>query len=229
MTIRVAFGQAAPQEAVERAAEQAVQRAVEQAVEQAAQQGAEQAAGRAGSQTRDQIREQVRRDVQRALQAAGVSPGEGGGRLMVPPPPPPPPPRGIGILRGPDGQPVFTTGTGVPPGVATNDFPPQLVDISIAFFVTIATIFIGTPLARAFARRMDRRGAPAAAAPVEVVSRLDRIEQAVDAIAVEVERISEGQRYVTKVMGETRALAAPNEAAANEVRIAERAVRDRVG
>ncbi len=35
-----------------------------------------------------------------------------------------------------------------------------------------------------------------------VSPRLDRLENAVDAIAIEIERISEGQRFVTKVMTE---------------------------
>jgi hypothetical protein len=41
--------------------------------------------------------------------------------------------------------------------------PPQAVDISIAFFAMIAFIVVGFPLARAFARRMDRRGEAAVA------------------------------------------------------------------
>ena len=41
---------------------------------------------------------------------------------------------------------------------------------------------------------------PADLASIE--SRLARIEQAVDAIAVETERISEGQRFTTKVLSE---------------------------
>ena len=32
--------------------------------------------------------------------------------------------------------------------------------------------------------------------------RLERIEQAIDAVAVEVERIAEGQRFVTKLLAE---------------------------
>ena len=36
----------------------------------------------------------------------------------------------------------------------------------------------------------------------DVTSRLERIEQAVDAIAIEVERISEGQRFTTKLLTE---------------------------
>lgn len=36
-------------------------------------------------------------------------------------------------------------------------------------------------------------------------ARLDRLEQAMDAIAIEIERISEGQRFVTKVLTERNA------------------------
>ena len=88
-----------------------------------------------------------------------------------------------------------------------NVIPPQAVDISVAFFVMIAFIIVGLPLARAFARRMDRRGETASAS--EVAPRLDRIEQAIEAIAIEVERVSEGQRYTTKAISELRGLPAP--------------------
>jgi hypothetical protein len=36
----------------------------------------------------------------------------------------------------------------------------------------------------------------------DVLARLERMEQALDAIAVEVERISEGQRFTTKLLAE---------------------------
>jgi hypothetical protein len=89
-----------------------------------------------------------------------------------------------------------------------NVIPPQAVDISVAFFVMVAFIIVGLPLARAFARRMDRRGESASAS--EVTPRLDRIEQAIEAIAIEVERVSEGQRYTTKAISDLRALPAAN-------------------
>jgi hypothetical protein len=38
--------------------------------------------------------------------------------------------------------------------------------------------------------------------PPDVTARLDRMEQAIDAIAVEIERISEGQRFTTKLLSE---------------------------
>jgi len=82
--------------------------------------------------------------------------------------------------------------------------PPEAVDISIAFFVTMAIIIIGLPIARAFARRMDRRAAGPAQIPNEVSARLSQLTQAVDAIALEVERISEGQRFTTRLLSEQR-------------------------
>jgi|SRR5688572_7731795 len=89
-----------------------------------------------------------------------------------------------------------------------NVIPPQAVDISVAFFMMLAFIIVGLPLARAFARRMDRRGQPAPAS--EIAPRLDRIEQAIEAIAIEVERVSEGQRYTTKAIADLRGLPASN-------------------
>ncbi len=74
------------------------------------------------------------------------------------------------------------------------------VFIPLGFFAMVATMAIGVPLARAFARRMERESKTPVAR--EITSRLERIEQAVDAIAIEVERISEGQRFTTKLLTE---------------------------
>ena len=38
--------------------------------------------------------------------------------------------------------------------------------------------------------------------PLELQGRLERMEQAIDSIAVEVERISEGQRFTTKLLSD---------------------------
>jgi hypothetical protein len=96
-------------------------------------------------------------------------------------------------------QPQFDTENIIPRGV---------VDMSVAFFVMLAFVIVGLPLARAFARRMDRRSEPASAG--EIAPRLDRIEQAIEAIAIEVERVSEGQRYTTKAISDLRGLPASN-------------------
>lgn len=76
--------------------------------------------------------------------------------------------------------------------------------------VSLALIFaVGLPLAITSGIRMlrrDRNRPPAL--PNEVMERMARIENAVESIAVEVERISEGQRFVTKLMNESRQLGA---------------------
>jgi hypothetical protein len=54
-------------------------------------------------------------------------------------------------------------------------------------------------------RRRRRRVAPRPdQLPVESATRLERLEQGMEAIAIEIERISEGQRFVTKLLSESQ-------------------------
>jgi hypothetical protein len=65
-------------------------------------------------------------------------------------------------------------------------------------FVLMSAFFV-------FARRRwrkSRRSAPTLPAPDS--DRLQRLEHGMEAIAIEVERISEGQRFVTRLLSETR-------------------------
>lgn len=80
-----------------------------------------------------------------------------------------------------------------------------------AWFLGGMLIVLGVfPMAIAHARRIWRRPATISGEmPAELTDRLNRLEQAVDAVAVELERVGEGQRYVTKVFTESqRALGA---------------------
>ena len=58
------------------------------------------------------------------------------------------------------------------------------------------------PISIGITRRLLRRAT--AAVPDTIAPRLDRLEQAVDAVAIEIERISEGQRFVTKLLSESQ-------------------------
>lgn len=69
-----------------------------------------------------------------------------------------------------------------------------------AFAMTII-IVIAVPLVKAYARKIENQS-KVAPVPIEVINRLERMEQAIDSIAVEVERISEGQRFTTKLLSE---------------------------
>ena len=80
--------------------------------------------------------------------------------------------------------------------------PPDYSD-AVGMVSVVFTLFVLFPLTIAYARRLWRRGALAVAElPKVLAERLTRLDQAVDAIAIEVERISEGQRFLTKVMTE---------------------------
>jgi hypothetical protein len=75
--------------------------------------------------------------------------------------------------------------------------------------VVITSIFMGTlmviSVAFAIADAVKKKGRPDRGS-LDVLRRLeermDRIEQGVEAVAVEVERISEGQRFATRLLSE---------------------------
>lgn len=77
--------------------------------------------------------------------------------------------------------------------------PPEEAFVLGGIFIVVVLF----PLTIAYARRLWRRGAVAVSAlPQELMDRLTRLDHAVDSIAVEVERIGEGQRFVTRVLAE---------------------------
>lgn len=86
-----------------------------------------------------------------------------------------------------------------PPGPVTSmPNSDQMTAIVIVF-----TIAVLMPLSIAWARALFRRAKHATERPSpELQQRLDRMEEGIDAIAIEVERISEGQRFVSKLLGE---------------------------
>jgi hypothetical protein len=84
---------------------------------------------------------------------------------------------------------------------------PEMIGlfVPLGFFAMVIAIVVGRPLVKSYTKRVEAGSARQQQIPGEVVNRLERIEQAVEAIAVEVERISEGQRFTTKLLSETRA------------------------
>lgn len=137
--------------------------------------------------TRDELREQIRATIQMAQDAARdartVRIQQGQVNVPIPPIPAVPSMPGHTMQR-----PIF----------ADNFIPDQAVEIANGFFVMCAVMVVGWPLARAFGRRMER-GTQAATLPPGMTEQLQRIEQAVDAMSIEVERISESQRFLAKI------------------------------
>jgi hypothetical protein len=83
---------------------------------------------------------------------------------------------------------------------------PEIV-VPVAFFASIVVVVIGRPMVKAIAAKAEA-DAKNPQLPAEIMNRFERMEQSLDAIAVEVERISEGQRFTTKLLSDVRDSAA---------------------
>ena len=73
------------------------------------------------------------------------------------------------------------------------------VFVPLGFFATVLVIVIGRPAVKAWAQKLENES-KRPGLPAEVMTRFERMEQSIDAIAVEVERISEGQRFTTRLL-----------------------------
>jgi hypothetical protein len=93
-----------------------------------------------------------------------------------------------------------TESTAPPPGGYREE------DIAGAVFGTFLTtaLVLGFFMRRFFRRKYGRMPSPSQPNLIASSERLDRIEQAVDTIAVEIERVSENQRFMTRLMTETQ-------------------------
>ena len=103
-------------------------------------------------------------------------------------------------------------------------YPPTLprrpgMDPDLVAGMWFAFIFaVLMPISIGIARRIWRgRPAPAPVRNDDSTQRLERLEQAIDTIAVEIERISESQRFMTKIMADRPGAAAATSPAATPV------------
>jgi hypothetical protein len=101
-------------------------------------------------------------------------------------------------LGGPPGPPVPMTAPPADPFLG----PREVMNVTIGGFVLLL------PFAIVLARRLWVRGTPRQVLDPEDSPRLQRIEQAVESIALEVERIGEAQRFTTKLLAERQSDAA---------------------
>jgi hypothetical protein len=70
-------------------------------------------------------------------------------------------------------------------------------------------ITLGVPIIRALIRRMERTPVAAPSEIAAMNARLERIEQGLEAIAIEVERSAESDRFIAKLLSERDAVALP--------------------
>jgi len=85
--------------------------------------------------------------------------------------------------------------------VAIVQSEPHLLTAKLVSLGMVGTFFVLLPISIAMAIRMIRRPMRAQNQITPGVDeRMARLEQSIDAIAIEMERVSEGQRYVTKLL-----------------------------
>jgi hypothetical protein len=68
-----------------------------------------------------------------------------------------------------------------------------------AFFFTTIVLAFGIPIMRAYLKRNENQ---LPRSVIDLAARLSRMETTLDTMSVELERISEGQRFTTKLMTE---------------------------
>ena len=91
------------------------------------------------------------------------------------------------------------------PDVVGDMIQSNMEDVVVPI-VAIVSIFVIAPIAVAYARMLWKRASDPSPRhqpePDLVNRRLEQLQQSVEAMAIEVERISEGQRFVTKLLSE---------------------------
>ena len=88
---------------------------------------------------------------------------------------------------------------------AERDSRPAQATDRLEMFALMGGIVLTTILLTKLSRRWfstPRRRPPEPALPADTTERLERLERGMESIAIEIERISEGQRFVTKLMAE---------------------------
>lgn len=161
--------------------------------------------------TADAIQKEVEQAINKALRDSRVAEGQPAIATEAPQAPLPP---GTIVFTGDGsgenvrinvkgGNVVLTQGTNTTT-IPLNDVVPRgLVQMSWAVAASVIAVFIGWPIARAIARYLDRRGRAVRAdnaLEAQLAQRFDAMERNIDTVAVEMERLSEAQRFTSKLL-----------------------------
>lgn len=134
--------------------------------------------------------------------AAGLAQASGGGQPAQAPPAPPPPipllPGQAGAAAGAGQGQVFTT----QPPFDRNEIPKELIPLVGMTLGILMTIIILFPIARAIGRMIDRRTDRSLVKVADIAPQIRQLQESVDTMAIELERISEAQRFTAKLMAE---------------------------
>jgi hypothetical protein len=86
-----------------------------------------------------------------------------------------------------------------PPPRNAWEFGPPVELVAMSIGLTALLLF---PVCLAWARRLWRKANVVSVVPPELVEKMANMERSIDAVAIEVERIGEGTRFVTQLLAE---------------------------
>lgn len=78
---------------------------------------------------------------------------------------------------------------------------PEIIIVPVVF-----GLFTAVALTRAYFKHQEKMAELQGGTPIssDIAQRLERVESSVEAIAIEMERVGEGQRFVTKLLSERK-------------------------
>lgn len=133
---------------------------------------------------------------------ASQQPAEAPQARSTPPIPQLPAEAGGAALAGAQGVGQTTAGTLQPPFRETSPIPQEVIPLVGIVFTMLALTVIGLPIARAIGRVIERRGQAGVMKAADVAPQLRQLQDSVDAMSIELERIGEAQRFTAKLMSE---------------------------
>lgn len=104
------------------------------------------------------------------------------------------------------GQPVV-----LQPPPYRSDIPPEVIPLVGMSLGIIMTMVILYPIARAIGKWIDRRSDRSLVKVADIAPQIRQLQESVDVMAVELERISEAQRFQAKLMAERAGAVLPGE------------------
>lgn len=92
------------------------------------------------------------------------------------------------------------------------DIPPEVIPIIAIVFGSVAFMVVFGPITRGIMRMIERRQERNMVQGPPIAQQLQQLQQSVDTMAIELERISESQRFQSKLMAEREKSALPPKA-----------------
>jgi len=83
-----------------------------------------------------------------------------------------------------------------------NDIPPEVIPLVGMVMGTVMAIVLGYPIIRFIIKMIERKADRSTLPAKDVAAQLRALQDSVDTMAIELERISEGQRFTAKLMAE---------------------------